>query len=261
MNPRVGAKAAKRRARQIGYDTRAARRHAPAAGCNPHDTHTRDNDPMIDWSTIDTVLLDMDGTLLDLEFDNVLWNQHVPLQYAERHGVSLAEAQAFVSSHCDRTMHTLEYYCLETWARTTRLDLIGMHHTLRHLIRYRPHAQSFLTQLRTRGKRLVLVTNAHRDGLTIKDEVTGLVRAVDRAVSSHDYAAPKESQAFWHQLATGERFDPARTLLIDDNDRVLAAAAEFGIGQLLSVTQPDSALPPRVVLAYPAFNYFDELLA
>jgi 5'-nucleotidase len=215
---------------------------------------------MIDWTDIDTVLLDMDGTLLDLEFDNVLWNERVPAQYAMRHGVSLDEAQRLLSAHCDRTLHTLDYYCLDAWARMTQLDLLALHHELTHLIRYRPHAQPFLRRLRDEGKRLLLVTNAHRDSLTIKDGVTGLTQVVDRAISAHDYAAPKESQTFWGQLSIAERFDPERTVLIDDNAQVLAAAGTFGLARLLCVTQPDSALPPRADLAYPAFNHFDELL-
>ena len=39
---------------------------------------------MIDWSRIDTVLLDMDGTLIDLRFDNHLWNVVVPDRCANR---------------------------------------------------------------------------------------------------------------------------------------------------------------------------------
>src|SRR5688572_6670841 len=34
--------------------------------------------PMIDWNAVDTVLLDMDGTLLDLHFDNYFWLTHLP---------------------------------------------------------------------------------------------------------------------------------------------------------------------------------------
>jgi 5'-nucleotidase len=217
--------------------------------------------PLIDWSDVDTVLLDMDGTLLDLEFDNVLWNQRVPARYAREHGLSLAEAQAVLSEHCDRTQHTLAYYCLDTWARTTRLDLLALHRELVHLIRYRPHASSFLGAMRAHGKRLVLVTNAHRDSLAIKDGVTSLTASVDCAVSSHDFAAPKEDRRFWERLVAAEPFDPERAVLIDDNDRVLAAAGAFGVQRLVSVTQPDSALPPRESVAYPAFNHFDELLS
>jgi 5'-nucleotidase len=34
--------------------------------------------PEFDWREIDTVLLDMDGTLLDLEFDSHFWLSLVP---------------------------------------------------------------------------------------------------------------------------------------------------------------------------------------
>ena len=39
---------------------------------------------MIDWNAINTVLLDMDGTILDLHFDNYFWKEYVPQKYAEK---------------------------------------------------------------------------------------------------------------------------------------------------------------------------------
>ena len=44
---------------------------------------------MIDWQRIDTVFLDMDGTLLDLNFDTYFWMEHVPRRFSEKHGVEL----------------------------------------------------------------------------------------------------------------------------------------------------------------------------
>mgnify|MGYP000399803101 CR=1 FL=1 len=48
---------------------------------------------MLDWTTIDTVLLDMDGTLLDLHFDNHFWLDYVPRRYAEARGIPEADAK------------------------------------------------------------------------------------------------------------------------------------------------------------------------
>ncbi len=215
----------------------------------------------LDWQQVDTVLLDMDGTLLDLEFDNVLWNQLVPQTYADTNGLSLDEAWAELDIHFTRAAHTLPFYCLDHWARVTRLDIIGLHHQLSHLIRYRPRADRFLAQLQAHAdKRVLLVTNAHRDSLSIKDAVTGLTRHLDRSISAHDYAAPKEDPAFWAQLSAEEQIDPARTLLIDDTARVLEAAANFGIGHLYTIAQPDSGRPPRTDLAHPSLHCFSELL-
>ena len=48
------------------------------------------NNIKIDWDNVDTVLLDMDGTLLDLHFDSFFWKQHLPLRYSEIHRVELS---------------------------------------------------------------------------------------------------------------------------------------------------------------------------
>ena len=46
---------------------------------DPHDAPVT----MPRWRDIDTVFLDMDGTLLDLHFDIHFWQTHVPRRYAE----------------------------------------------------------------------------------------------------------------------------------------------------------------------------------
>jgi len=215
---------------------------------------------VIAWHNIDTVLLDMDGTLLDLNYDNVLWNQRLPERYALHLGTTVAVAREQLEQHFLETRHTLDHYCLDYWARFTQLDLLALHRELGHLVRYRPHAESFLARVRHSGRRLVLVTNAHRSGLAIKDALTGLTARLDYAISSHDFGAPKEAPEFWARLDAALPFDPARTLLIDDNAVVLTAAANHGITHLVTVSQPDSSQPLRTGLTHAAFNAFDEIM-
>ena len=50
--------------------------------------------PKPSWDCIDTVLLDLDGTLLDLAFDNYFWLERIPTAYAAARGLTLEEAQA-----------------------------------------------------------------------------------------------------------------------------------------------------------------------
>jgi len=214
----------------------------------------------IKWNDIDTVLLDMDGTLLDLNYDNVLWNERLPERYATHHGVTAHAARETLERHFVETRHTIEHYCLDYWARFTRLDMLSLHRELAHLIRYRPHAEVFLDRLKASGRHAVLVTNAHRGSLSIKDACTGLIARLDHAFSSHDFRAPKESTEFWVRLNDALPFDPSRTVLIDDNAAVLSAAERHGVAQLVTVTQPDSGRPPRGELAHVAFNGFDEIM-
>jgi putative hydrolase of the HAD superfamily len=158
------------------------------------------------------------------------------------------------------TRGKLEFYCLDYWAEFTGLDVVELHHELKELISFRPSAKEFLLWLKARGKRSLLVTNAHRDSLDIKNTHADLTRHLDEAVSCHDYGSPKEDQNFWEQLQLEHPFDPARTLLIDDNHQVLESADRYGIAHLITIVQPDSGKPPRDGLGYPALHDFKDLL-
>lgn len=212
-----------------------------------------------DWQQIDTVLLDMDGTLLDLHFDNYFWLDHVPAQYAAHHGLSEEEALAELNKSFVGLRGTLNWYCLDYWTELTGLPIADLKRDVQDKIGFRPHVKDFLQRLRDMGKRTVIVTNAHRDSVDLKMEHTGLDQLVDRVISSHDYQEPKESQAFWDHLASNETFDPARTLLIDDSEAVLESAARWGIGWLLAIYHPDSQKPPKTDGRFPGVNHFDEL--
>lgn len=212
---------------------------------------------VVDWSCIDTVLVDMDGTLLDLHFDNLFWREIVPQRYAHLRGMTLAAAQDSLAPRFEAKVGTLEWYCLDHWTRDLGMDLKTLKHEHRVHIRFLAGAQDFLASVRARGKRLVVVTNAHRDTFAVKAEHTGIDRLVDSVVCSHDFAAPKESADFWRALERHERFDAERTLLIEDSLAVLAAARAYGLRHTVAIRRPDSTQPPR---ATPGFLGVDGVL-
>lgn len=214
----------------------------------------------MDWQNIDTVLLDMDGTLLDLHFDTFFWLEHLPVRYAELHSIDKAEATRWLHERIMQEQGTLNWYCLDYWSRELDVDITALKTEIRDRIAFRPHVHDFLEHLQGEGIRRVIVTNAHRDSLALKLEETGLDRLVDRIISSHDYQVAKEDQGFWHRLQEEEPFDPARTLLVDDSLAVLASARKYGVGYLLSIIQPDSQKPGRDISDFNAIEHFDEII-
>lgn len=215
---------------------------------------------MLDWTRIDTVLLDMDGTLLDLYFDNHFWLEHVPRHYAERNALSLDDARTQLYDRFRAEQGTLNWYCVDFWSRELGVDIATLKHDTRALIAIRPAVPEFLAAVRQSGRGCWLVTNAHHKSLALKLDHTGIGSWFDRVVCSHDYQAPKESAAFWRQLEQREGVDTHRALLVDDSQAVLAAAADYGVGQLLTIAQPDSRQPSRIGLAFPALHSFHDLL-
>ncbi|QEY60301.1 GMP/IMP nucleotidase [Pseudomonas sp. C27(2019)] len=197
------------------------------------------------WEHIDTVLLDMDGTLLDLHFDNVFWLDYMPQYYADKNGLSRAEADAYLQPLMASYSGQLNWYCVEFWSKTLDLPIKQMKRDTAHLIDLRANSEQFLLALKQAGKRRVLVTNAHRDSLHIKLEKVHLEPLLDIIVSSHDYGYPKEDQRFWDSLSKQVDYQPARSLFIDDSLPVLRSAQRYGIGHLRAVLQPDSQGPQK----------------
>ena len=215
---------------------------------------------MIEWDAIDTVLLDMDGTLLDLHFDNYFWMDHLPRLYAAKHRISQEESSAFLQATFHSGEGTLQWYCLDHWSEQLEMDIPALKQEIQHMIAVRPFAIEFLTQLHASHRDVVMVTNAHRKTLELKMANIDITGWFDRVVVSHDLNAPKEDQAFWHKLQALHPFDPARTLLIDDTERVLDSAREYGIAHLLTLLQPDSQRQKRLSTRFPGIHHFDEIM-
>lgn len=214
-----------------------------------------------DWSRIDTVLLDMDGVILDLAFDNRFWLQVIPAAYGAANNMSSAQASEHLRPWFTDTAGTLDWYCLDFWTRKLGLDLAALKQAERDHVRYLPGAEAALRTLRKHVQRLSLATNAHRGVLSIKHEVTGLCDHFDAAISSHDFGAPKEAQPFWQALHAAEGFDPARTLFVDDSPAVRQSAREFGIAHVWGISRPDSTQPEREITDGPFVRYLSELAA
>lgn len=194
----------------------------------------------MNWDQIDIVFLDMDGTLLDLYFDNYFWHHHLPKRYTEIHNVSHEEALQRIIPAIEARQGTLEWYCLDFWEDEFKVDLVALKHEISHLIQYRPHIKNFLSTLKKQGKQLILATNAHRKSLNVKLTHTDLADYMDKMYSSHDLGHAKEERAFWEKLSAKEPFDKRRSLFIDDNLQVLRAAKAFGLENLLAIRKPDS---------------------
>jgi HAD superfamily hydrolase (TIGR01509 family) len=216
--------------------------------------------PAVDWSAIDTVLLDMDGTLLDLRFDNWFWQELIPGRYAAANGLDLAETQRLLAPKFVEVRGTLQWYCIEYWSRELGLDIGGIKREALARVSFLPGAEEFLARLKGSGKRVALVTNAHPATLAIKNEQVALSRYFDVCYSTHPFAYPKEDAEFWPRLAAEERFQPERTLFVDDSLAVLNAARDFGIGCLRAVRRPDSGLPPQPTGDYAAVDGVADLL-
>ena len=214
----------------------------------------------LDWDSIDTVLLDMDGTLLDLYFDYYFWTQHLPENYNQIQNGDIEQTTLYIANRLAEKQGKLEWYCTDYWSKQFGLNIIQAQAEVKHLIQERPQVIEFLEHLGKKQKNRVLITNSDRPSIKLKFANSAIEPLLDQVISSHDYQAAKEDQQFWHQLQYNLDFDPATTLFIDDSESVLDSAHQFGIKHLLSIKQPISTQLREDISQFPMIDNFMSLI-
>ena len=215
---------------------------------------------LIDWTKIDEILLDLDGTLLDLNFDLHFWLEYLPIIYSEKHKVRIGDAKDILLKMLDTEIGTLNWYCLDFWSNKLDLDIVQLKRNVSHLIQVHPNVDEFLTQAKLMNKKIYLVTNAHRKTINLKMQATKIEQYFDDIISSHDFGFAKQEQHFWHELTRNIGLIKERAIFFDDSKDVLHAARKFNIGQIIAISKPSSKLDAKELSGFINIENFSQVM-
>lgn len=206
------------------------------------------------------VVLDMDGTLLDLAFDDRVWNQVLPARLAARRGCPVEEVRLEVAATLGSVRGTLPWYCLDHWESQFGVSLHALEEELAGYIALRPGTLDFLGFLREHRVRTILATNAHPASLARKMARTGIAMFFDALVSAHSLGLPKEDPAFWPALCALAEMAPHDCVFVDDNAAVLDAARIAGVRHVFGVRHPSSTGAEKIFPTYASVDRLSELI-
>lgn len=200
------------------------------------------------WNSIETFFLDMDGTLLDLAYDNYLWHVHVPLIFSKKNNIPFNDAKILLKKMYTEKKNSLSWYSSNYWSARIGINLYLEIKKTRNKIKVFPGVKKLLSDIKTKGRvKIILLTNCPREMLHIKLDQTKLWRYFDKIISSEDYGHPKESKEFWKILDNKVKYDKNKTAFIDDNINVLKYAELNGIKYLFAVSKPDSKKQKEII--------------
>ena len=214
----------------------------------------------IPLNEIKYILLDMDGTLLDLYFDDYFWGHLVPEKYAEKHDMSFGAAKEYLYETYKSHEKTLNWCDIDFWSRELKLDIPALKEQIRHLIEVHPHVIDFLKLMRKQNKKIYLLTNAHFKTVKIKFRKTKIGEYFDDVLCSFNVGHPKEDLDFWHKAQKKLKFDKEKSLFIDDTEDVLKTAKVYGIKHLLFKSSASSKLEPKKTDNFMTIHDFRELM-
>jgi len=214
----------------------------------------------LDWHQIDTILLDLDGTLLDLNFDLEFWLEYVPMVYSKKNNIDYEDAKELVISKINSQEGKLTWYCLDYWEEQLDLDIMKLKSDISHLIQVHDHALTFLQRAKEKNKSIYLVTNAHRKGIQLKMQMTLIHVFFDEIISSHDFGAPKQQQKFWQELNQQVDFNKERSIFFDDSLDVLEAAKKFKIKNIVAINKPSTKIAKKNVPGFMNIENFFEAI-
>ena len=212
-----------------------------------------------DWQQISTILLDMDGTLLDKYFDDYFWETYVPLKYSQKNNLAHDHAQAILLEQYNGVKGTLHWSDLNYWSDKLELNIAELKKEIEHLIGLHPYVKEFLSFLVREKKQVYLITAAHPEALKLKMEKVRMEGYFEQIICQDQVGAAKEELIFWQKLVQMIDFNKEQTLFADDTLAVLKAARQFGIRFLIHIAKPNSKQSPSFTDFCLSVEHFGQL--
>jgi beta-phosphoglucomutase-like phosphatase (HAD superfamily) len=158
------------------------------------------------------ISFDLDGTLVDARYGDMVWNTGIPSEYAKKYGMTFDEARAFIRARYESVGDgDIAWYEIEHWLERFSLDVapVELLDRYREHIALLPDAREVIESLRDRYT-LVIASNAARMFVEKELGETGLSVLLPRRLGDVGLRDGEERGEVFPEAPRGGRRPPAR---------------------------------------------------
>ena len=191
---------------------------------------------MVKLNSTTAILSDLDGVILDLAYDIKFWELWLPEQVANQTNKSIEETKAEIKAEIDIQRGTLNFYDLNYWDDLLNVDCMQIFIEKTERCSYLEGSYEALQRLSTLKNPKYILTNGDPRIQEYKAETQNFLEFFDSIFYSMHVGYPKESKEFWALARHNLNLDFEDTIFIDDDFKVVTAAAKAGIKQVAWIT-------------------------
>tara|TARA_B100001769_G_scaffold81708_1_gene62023 strand:- start:3619 stop:4275 length:657 start_codon:yes stop_codon:yes gene_type:complete len=201
-------------------------------------------------------LIDLDGVILDTDYDNYFWQRYIPIIYAKKRSISEEDARNITHTLFNYKKKSKDWYDVVYWSNILDIDIIQEKKKPANmsLIKLKEGSMETLDILKSLGKKLYLVTNAHRKTLDIKLSKYDISKYFEDLICSHELGYIKENIQFWHLLKNKLGIEFSDTVLIEDTLDNIDSAYHAGIKNLIWINNNQDEFERLRLLRLDAFS-------
>ncbi|MCS7280417.1 MAG: HAD family hydrolase [Desulfobacterota bacterium] len=163
---------------------------------------------------------DLEGTLVTLEFGEIIWNHAIPLEFSKKYGISFDEAKRLVISEYQSVgEERIEWYDLEYWLKRFDLKI----KPLELLDKYEKHIRLFdgvKEALEMLKERFTLIISSNATRLFIEKELrfSGIEHFFAKIFSAtSDFQLTKKSILFYKKVLEVLSLSPEEMVHVGDH--------------------------------------------
>ena len=191
---------------------------------------------MVKLNSTTAILSDLDGVILDLAYDKKFWELWLPEQVTRQTNKSIEEAKAEIMTEIDIQRGTLNFYDLNYWDDLLNVDCMQIFQEKEERCSYLAGSYEALQRLSTLKNPKYILTNGDPRIQEYKAETQNFLEFFDSIFYSMHVGYPKESKEFWALARHNLNLEFEDAIFIDDDLKVVTAAANAGIKQVAWIT-------------------------